>query len=120
MERLKALVAEDEALIAYNLEATLQAAGFDVLGPYATLTDALEGVLHETPDLAIVDVSLRDDSAAHLIEILRNLSVPVVIVSGYQAPDDDQLQGSPWLTKPVMAEDLLSAIDKAMGNKELA
>ena len=59
-------------------------------------------------------------SAAHLIEILRNLSVPVVIVSGYPAPKEEEFRGAPWLTKPVMPEDLLSAIDKAMGNKEPA
>ena len=38
----------------------------------------------------------------------------------YPAPKEEQFQGAPWLTKPVMPEDLLSAIDKAMGNREPA
>src|SRR5687768_1185704 len=101
MKRLKALLAEDEALIAYDLKDTLICAGFDVLGPYATVVDAEARARRETPDVAVVDVRLRDDSALHMIENLRRRGIPVVIVSGLEATGDNQPEHAPWLTKPI-------------------
>src|SRR5687768_5778995 len=62
MKRLTVLLAEDEALIAYDIEDRLSGAGFEVLGPYTSVADAEERVRCETPDVAVVDVRLRDDS----------------------------------------------------------
>jgi DNA-binding response OmpR family regulator len=120
MKRFTALLAEDEALIAYDVEATLSAAGFEVLGPYGTVAEAQERVLHETPALAVVDILLRDHSAVNMIEDLRRRGVPVVIVSGLDAADYDQDEHVPWLTKPIKSVDLLLAIDQVMANKKPA
>src|SRR5688572_4323377 len=117
MKRLTVLLAEDEALIAYDIEDRLSGAGFEVLGPYTTVADAEERVRCETPDVAVVDVRLRDGSALHMIENLTRRGIPVVIVSGLEAPDDYEHQNAPWLTKPVQFADLLCAIHQVMANE---
>jgi DNA-binding response OmpR family regulator len=115
MKRRRALVAEDEALIAAELQEILGEAGFDVLGPYATVADAQECMLRETPDLAVMDMRLRDGSADALIEDLRLRQIPLVIVSGLSAPETgSRYQGVTWLSKPVDRGDLLHAIDDAL------
>jgi two-component system, response regulator PdtaR len=115
MKKLKALLAEDEALIAAHLNDTLGDAGFDVLGPYATVADAQECMLRETPDVAILDMLLRDGSALTLIENPRLRHIPLVIVSGSSAPETlRRCEGLIWLSKPVAPDDLLDAVDDAM------
>ena len=52
-----------------------------------------------------------------MIENLRRRGIPVVIVSGLDAPDDYEHENTPWLTKPVNVGDLLRAIDQVMANK---
>jgi putative cardiolipin synthase len=55
---MKILVAEDEFIIALVLEDTLWNAGHDVLGPAATVREALEIASGDVPELAIVDIRL--------------------------------------------------------------
>ena len=52
------LVVEDEVLIAMDLQLLLQRNGWRVLGPAATVAEALRLLRGETPDVALLDVSL--------------------------------------------------------------
>jgi two-component system, response regulator PdtaR len=52
------LVVEDEFFIAMDLEATLTKAGYRVLGPAATVMDALKLLCDHDPDAALLDVNL--------------------------------------------------------------
>ena len=54
------LVAEDEALVALVLELALGSAGRRVLGPAAEVDEALRLAEETRPDLALVDIRLRD------------------------------------------------------------
>jgi CheY-like chemotaxis protein len=57
---LMVLVVEDEFLIAMDLEAMLRGHGWRVLGPAATVAEALRLLDGgETPDVALLDVNLR-------------------------------------------------------------
>ena len=81
------LLVEDEALIALTLEMTLSEAGYTVLGPVATVQRALELARQEVPDLALVNINLRDGGNG--IELARELRtrwmVPVLFVSGQRS-----------------------------------
>lgn len=59
---MRILIVEDEALIAMVLADSLEDGGHEVMGPASTMGEAL--VLCETvlPDLALLDVNLRDGS----------------------------------------------------------
>jgi DNA-binding response OmpR family regulator len=54
------LVVEDEALIAFAVEWALKIAGHDVLGPTDQVEEAIELSQHSRPDLALIDLNLRD------------------------------------------------------------
>ena len=56
------LVLEDEALIALNLQDELQDAGYEVAGPFTACSAALEWLQTATPDMAILDATLKDGS----------------------------------------------------------
>lgn len=55
---MRILLVEDETIIGLAAEATLTAAGYEVIGPYKTYGDALEAARREKPDVAIVDINL--------------------------------------------------------------
>jgi DNA-binding response OmpR family regulator len=79
------LVVEDEALIALDLEARLGRHGWRVLGPAATVAQALR-LLEDgevLPDVALLDVNLRGEAATAVAERLRALGVPFVVTSAY-------------------------------------
>ena len=54
----RVLVVEDEALIAMDLQALLEEAGYQVLGPANSSAAALALIDNEEPDVALLDVNL--------------------------------------------------------------
>ncbi len=71
---MRVLIVEDEVLIAWMLADSLEGAGHEVLGPAATMVEAL--ALCEAavppPELAVLDINLRDGSSG--VEVARALS----------------------------------------------
>jgi PleD family two-component response regulator len=61
---LKVLVAEDEALIALDLEFALHEFGCIVLPATPSVAEALAILKTEQPDVALLDANLADGSAA--------------------------------------------------------
>ncbi len=83
------LVLEDEALIALNVQDELQDAGYEVAGPFSTCSAALEWLQTTTPDMAILDATLKDGPCREIALELSRREVPFLIYSGYQ--EDRQL-----------------------------
>lgn len=112
------LLLEDEAIIAMDIEMTLQASGYSVLGPYRSMQDAQEILEKRRPNVAILDVNLGNgETSFPLAEQLNRLGVPVVFLSGYSAkivPAPAALETAPRLSKPVQERDLLMAIERAI------
>src|SRR5919199_4150931 len=53
------LLVEDDFLIAMTMQDALEAVGYKVVGPAATVAEALRLVETRRPDLALVDITLR-------------------------------------------------------------
>jgi CheY-like chemotaxis protein len=114
---LMVLVVEDEFLIAMDLEAMLRGHGWRVLGPAATVAEALRLLDGgETPDVALLDVNLRGRTVAPVAEVLRERSVPIVLASAYDqaAPIAEVLAELPNVGKPIHERFLLAALERAM------
>ena len=77
------LVVEDELLIAMDIVDELSAAGFRPLGPFATLSQAIESLDTEMPECAVLDLRLRDGESYPLADILTARRVPLVFHSGH-------------------------------------
>jgi DNA-binding response OmpR family regulator len=108
----RCLIAEDQALIGLSLEAYLADAGFDPVGPFASNGEALRSIEAAAPDLALLDVLLKDGPCTPLVRELRRRGVPFAIYSGMKpAAVPPELAGVPWLEKPVAREELIRALE---------
>src|SRR5437867_2109840 len=80
------LLVEDSWHVGNAIKRLLRTLGADVAGPAATVVDAERLVAERTPDVAIVDINLRDgERADHLIDRLHGQRIPVVVITGYTA-----------------------------------
>jgi DNA-binding response OmpR family regulator len=112
------LVVEDEPLIAMDLEILLQSNGWRVLGPAATVDQALrllEG--GEIPDVALLDANLGGEMVTPVVEQLRAQGIPFVLASAYDGPHLAALGlgGAPQVGKPFHPRRLLTALANALG-----
>ena len=110
------LVVEDEFLIAMDLEQLLRRHGWRVLGPAATVAQALRLLAGETPDVALLDVNLRGELVTPVAAALRAGGVPFVLASAYQVPAQvaAALAGAPNVGKPTGERQLLAALARAV------
>jgi DNA-binding NtrC family response regulator len=96
------LIAEDEGLIAVELESTLQSFGCEVVGPVSSVEDVMRHVDQNRPDGALLDVNLRGEKIFRILPRLAELGVPVVISSGYDDPKafPSEFRDLPRISKP--------------------
>ena len=86
MERLdgfRILVAEDEPLVAMLLEDCLLDAGATILGPVATVREALALAATERPDAAVLDLNLSGETCLAIADALAAAGVPFLVATGY-------------------------------------
>jgi DNA-binding response OmpR family regulator len=81
------LVVEDEYLIAADLADVLEDAGADVIGPVASVREALELVetFGDRLDGAVLDVNLREERVFPVAEALARRGVPYIFTTGYDS-----------------------------------
>ena len=113
---LTVLVVEDETIIALELEQILNSAGCRVLGPVATVADALELIEGAEPGAALLDVQLLNGMSTTVAERLQALGIPFVLVSAYTGPELEKpiLANAPRVDKPVRQSRLLAALANAV------
>ncbi len=112
------LLVEDEVLARMTLQNMLESTGFRVV-PVANADEALE-VLESAHDVGIVvtDVKLSSsgmDGLELARKIQREWPIPVLMVSGRAAPNEDELlTGMHFVAKPVHRATLVRLIQGAM------
>ena len=115
--RRRALIVEDEYLIALDLEADMSALGFDVCDLAPSASKARSLAMSNQPDVILMDVNLEGgregiEAARWLREVCETA---VVFVTSYNDDDTverihEQVPGAPVLAKPVYRERLASAV----------
>ena len=116
----RVLVVEDEALLAMELETSLRALGYEVVGPARNLAEALSlAVATEVLDAAVLDVNLGGgDRSFPVVDILTTRGVPYLFATGYDSANSlDGREGAAVavLCKPYAREALALALDHALG-----
>ena len=111
------LLLEDEALIGIDLQDEFQDAGYRVAGPFTTCAAALEWLATATPDAAILDVALKDNSCCEIAMELERRGGPFLIYSGHR--EDRELLADfhhvTWIEKPVPPSLLIEACQQLLG-----
>jgi two-component sensor histidine kinase len=105
----RALLVEDEALVGLMMRATLTDAGYYVIGPFATVNDALTALASERPDCAVLDINLLDGPVYPVASALADAGVPFVFATGYDVRSvDDRFKHVAVLQKPADRASLLA------------
>jgi CheY-like chemotaxis protein len=109
---LRILVADDEIMIALDIEATLREAGASVVGPFTTLEGALKAAAEERLSAAILDIRLGQTTTGPVAEELSNRRIPVVFYSGQALPEEMHAHApnAPLLSKPARQGAFVTAI----------
>jgi DNA-binding NtrC family response regulator len=110
--KLCCLIVEDQVLIALSIEAYMEDAGYDAIGPFTSGSAALEWLRNHTPQAAILDYNLKDGDCTDLAHELQERGVPFMIYSGHRHSPDipPEFKDVPWLEKPCSREDILKAL----------
>lgn len=105
---LRILVVEDEYMVAELLCMILENFGCDVVGPCATVTDAMAAIAGHELDGALLDANLDGQSSAPVAAALTAVGAPVVVATGYGALTilDDVLNKAPRINKPFNSAEL--------------
>lgn len=89
--------------------------GFRVVGPLATRREALAVIDSDRPDAVLLDLTLKDGSAAEFVRELKARRIPFVVFSGHrQGESSPELEGVPWVEKPGRADEIIAAISMAI------
>ena len=117
VSRGRILVAEDESLIAMQLEDVLRDLGYDVVGPVSTVQDVISCV--EDGDIAgaLLDVNLRGEAVLGVLPRLKDRDLPFIITSGYaEGLFPPELRDVPRVGKPFDEEELKTLCVKTFGS----
>jgi DNA-binding response OmpR family regulator len=115
MDKLKALIVEDERLIAFALKQTLEYNDYDVTVVY-TKGDAIKQTEEFLPDIVLLDVTLenRFDGIEIAQHIRSSTNVPVIFITGLTTEiileQDERINSDAIFEKPVDTMTILKAI----------
>ena len=114
------LIVEDSWDVGTGLKMLLESWGADVAGPAATTADARRMISERTPDVALVDINLRDGEQSYcLINQLHDQGIRVVVISGYADVSPAVGKVAAILQKPVREDVLLASIRPVRAEYEL-
>ena len=111
------LVVEDEPAIQDLIQINLQMGGYRVL-THTNAEDAIKGIQHELPDLALLDWMLPGMSGIELARRLRSdsrtRSLPIILLTA-RGEEEDKLKGletgaDDYITKPFSVKELEARI----------
>jgi DNA-binding response OmpR family regulator len=109
------LVAEDDAILAFDIMDLLRKAGAEVLGPAATLADALALAGLAALSCAVLDVNLRHELVFPAAQRLKECGVPIIFHTSHSEPERlrQDWPGAVVLTKPAPHKLLIRAVCEA-------
>lgn len=102
------LIVEDDAIIAFDFEATIIELGIQQVRTAGYAADALAMIAERAPDFALLDVGLGDKTSFEVADRLDALKIPYAFVTGYRADVAlaSRFAGKPVLSKPCLREEL--------------
>jgi CheY-like chemotaxis protein len=116
----RVLVVEDEYIIAMELNRWLQEAGIEVVGPVPSVEQALDLIEDESAlDAAVLDINLGAGETVYPVaDRLGALGVPFLFATGeVRVRNDPGYGGRPRLDKPIIAPELLRAIESLVSGR---
>ena len=116
----RALIVEDETLIAEELRERLSRLGFSVIASVDSADDGVAIATKEEPDLVLMDIRLRGekDGIQAAREIRSKVDLPIVYISAYSdrhtVERAKKTEHDGFILKPFHRGELQSTIEVAM------
>lgn len=122
MSKVKILIVEDELLVAMNITDFLEDLGYDVLEPQINYEGAVECLVNEKPDIALLDIQIEGEKngidLAHYIR--EHVHIPFIFLTSMAdsrtVSQAKVLQPNAYLVKPFGQDNLYSSIELALYN----
>jgi two-component SAPR family response regulator len=115
LQGCRILIVEDEYLLADDLSDTLAAMGAHVIGPYATVQEALLNARQAQFDAAVLDINLRGEMVFPVADVLVALQIPFLFATGYdQGSLPERFADAVRLEKPVRAEKVTAVLARLL------
>lgn len=118
LEGRRILVVEDTWVVGLQLKTVLEVLGHHVVGPAATLDEALALAELDNLDAAILDIRLDDSHAFPVADRLRERDVPFGFASGYSDEFDlpHRFRNAPRIGKPYADGGIEELLDKLLAD----
>lgn len=105
----RVLVVEDEPLIAFDTEYTLESEGFEVVATVDTVAEALAALQAHEIDLALLDINLSDGNGVEVARAAAAAGVCVIFATG-ACPGDADGVAHGCLAKPYGGREIAGAV----------
>lgn len=120
MPNIKLLIVEDEEIVAFDIESTLNNLGYEVCAVAASAEEAIASASLCLPDLVLMDIMLKGsmDGIQAAAEIHKRLNIPIVYLSAYG--DSNTIERAKltepfgYLVKPFAEKELHTVIEIAL------
>ena len=119
---VRMILADDEPVITKGIQKLVdfKSLGIEIVGEYEDGKAALDGILMEKPDIALLDIYMPKKTGIDILKELKQLGVEtkVIFISGFQdfqyAKDALTYGAVDYLLKPVIREELVSTLEKCI------
>ncbi len=104
-------------MIAIDVEGILTDAGCDVMATLPTCAGALDWLVANRADVALIDLDLLDGPSDLVARRLNDLGIPFVVFSGSSQKNetiDSVFLTGGWLEKPSPADRIVAAVRQAV------
>lgn len=123
---MKMIIADDEQIITAGIRKLVDwdALGIEIVGQYTDGKEAMEGIISQKPDIALLDISMPGMTGVEILKEchLLGVSTQIILISGFQdfeyAKAGIHYGAVDYLLKPIVRDELLNAIGKSMNQRE--
>jgi two-component system, LytTR family, response regulator len=114
---LRTIIVDDEENIRILLRDILKSncPGVELVAEAGSVAEAYEAIKEHKPALVLLDIRLGDGTGFGLLEKFSSIDFRIIFVTSYEeyALKALKLSAIDYIVKPVIAEELVAAIDKA-------
>lgn len=109
----RVLTVEDNMIIGFELERTLEQLGYENISLAANVSEALKSIDSASPSFAILDINLGAGSSEAVADRLSSMKIPFIFATGYSAISDDfkkKFTNTPIVEKPYGSASIKAAL----------